>query len=149
MTVAQITHANATHIEGIAALEEKCFSLPWLAATYKRELVKSNAITLVAFANDTVVGLLNAHFVLDECSLNRIAVSPEHRRNGIADRLIDALVGACRVRGAQFILLDVRRSNEAAQRLYAKHGFTEVGKRPKYYQQPDEEAVLLTKNLAV
>lgn len=142
-----ITHMNRSHIPSVAKLEEMCFSLPWLEATYERELQKANAANIVALEGGEVIGFVNAHFVLDECNLNRIAVHPAHRRAGVADYLLTTLEGACKVRGASVILLDVRVGNEAARALYFKHGYVVSGRRPGYYQRPAEDAILLTKFL--
>ena len=73
-----------------------------------------------------------------------MAVRPEYRRQGVADRLLDVF---CRFGQARlaFLTLEVRPSNTAAVALYEKHGFREAGRRKNYYENPTEDALLLTK----
>lgn len=82
--------------------------------------------------------------VLDEGYLSNIAVSPEHRRQGIAEALLKALLVRASARKLSFVTLEVRAGNIPAQTLYRKLGFTEVGVRRGYYEHPKEDAVLMT-----
>ena len=82
--------------------------------------------------------------VLDEGSLDNIAVSLDHRRHGVADALMDAAGAWGRARELSFITLEVRASNGPAIALYDKHGFVTVGRRTNYYEKPREDAILMT-----
>ena len=86
--------------------------------------------------------------VLGEADMMNLAVGAEHRRQGIAAALVNALCAALRAEnGAELLTLEVRDSNEAAIRLYAALGFTEIGRRPNYYFHPKEDARILRKDL--
>ncbi len=74
--------------------------------------------------------------------VTNVAVLPEYRRRGIAQRLIFAEFE----NEMDFITLEVRKSNTPAIRLYEKAGFENVGIRPHFYTSPDEDAVIMTKN---
>ena len=72
---------------------------------------------------------------------------PEKRRNGVAQRLLEALILELKSREINSLALEVRASNLAAQKLYEKNGFQQVGCRKKYYVNPQEDALILRKEL--
>ena len=74
-----------------------------------------------------------------------VAVHPDYRRRGIAEKLIMALVQALKERKSHWLMLEVRASNEPAIKLYEKLGFSEVGRRKNYYDSPKEDAILMTR----
>ena len=80
---------------------------------------------------------------LTSADLLTIATIPAARGRGLASLMLTELVGTARRAGGPDVLLEVRQSNEAAQRLYARHGFTPIGRRRRYYQAPPEDAVVM------
>lgn len=133
------------HISQIAALEKMCFSDPWSEKSIASELDNPLALWLVAVEEDTVCGYIGSQTVMDETDMMNVAVHPEYRRQGIAESLVNNLVEElCKV-GSHSLTLEVRASNISAQRLYEKLGFLQVGKRPKYYRNPREDALILRK----
>ena len=78
-----------------------------------------------------------------DADLLTIATIPQARRRKVASRLLTELVGTARRAGCRAVLLEVRASNAAAQSLYAAHGFTRIGLRRRYYQAPQEDAVVM------
>ncbi len=110
----------------------------------REELWNDSAVVIVAEGADgTVLGYAGLQTVLDEGYLNNVAVAPRFRRQGVADELIAAFVRFGQARLA-FLTLEVRASNAAAIALYEKHGFQPVGRRKDYYDDPAEDAVLMT-----
>ena len=87
------------------------------------------------------------YYVLDEGEIARIAVSPQHRRKGIGDRLFTGVLKECEKKVITRILLDVRVSNEPAIAFYKKCGFNEDGIRKGFYEQPKENALLMSKEI--
>jgi len=83
-------------------------------------------------------------FMVDEAHLSNIAVRESHRRHGVAEHLLIAALDVAIERNAAFMTLEVRPSNAAAQALYEKCGFVEVGVRRGYYSDNKEDAVLMT-----
>jgi len=80
---------------------------------------------------------------LTSADLLTIATVPAARGRGLASRMLAELVGTARRTGCPDVLLEVRQSNESAQRLYARHGFVPIGRRRRYYQAPPEDAVVM------
>ena len=136
---------DRSHLTGVAALERLCFAVPWNEAMLEEELYNDTASFIVAQGeNGEVLGYAGLHVVLDEGYIDNVAVRPDCRRQGIADRLLDVF---CRFGEAHlaFLTLEVRPSNTAAVALYEKHGFREAGRRKDYYSGPTEDALLLTR----
>ena len=141
----RIVPMNADHLDEIAALERVCFSAPWSRAMLAEELDNACSAFLAALDEDGhVVGYAGLQVVLDEGYIDNVAVRPNCRKQGIADRLLDVF---CRFgqEHLAFLTLEVRPSNTAAVALYEKHGFQEAGRRKNYYEAPQEDALLLTK----
>lgn len=133
------------HLEQVEAIERLCFPDPWSFHLLEELLEHEGAVSLVAAGEGgAVLGYTSAQTVLDEGYINNVAVHPAYRRQGIASRLLEEL----RRRGMDldlaFLTLEVRASNLAAQALYAKHGYREVGCRRNYYEHPREDAILMT-----
>ena len=139
-----LTTMTAEHIPQIAELERTCFSHPWSEELLLQELWNDASAVIVAEGEDgTVLGYAGVSTVLDEGYINNVAVASQFRRQGVADELIAALVRFGRAKLA-FLTLEVRASNAPAIALYAKHGFREAGRRKSYYDDPKEDAILMT-----
>ena len=141
----EIIPMNETHVPAVAALENCCFCDPWSEKSVAGELKNDLSLWLVAVEEGEVAGYVGSQTVLGETDMMNVAVSPDHRRRGIAERLITALVEALRERGSHCLTLEVRASNAPAIGLYEKLGFSQVGRRPNYYRNPREDALILRK----
>ena len=136
-----ICDAKPEHVPAIAAMEARCFPAdPWpedmIARLYPRFIVATEGDELVGY------GVLSS--ILDEGSLDNIAVAPEHRREGIGEALLAQIIRRGREKELAFITLEVRAGNAPARALYEKHGFFPVGRRKNYYEKPREDAILMT-----
>ncbi len=98
---------------------------------------------VAAEADDDITGFVIARCGLDEWEIENVVVARNRRRSGIGSALVDELRIRAGSSGVPALLLEVRESNTAARRLYEKIGFSEVGRRPGYYQNPAEDALLL------
>ena len=136
---------NHSHVAGIAALEKICFSDPWSERSIASELENPLSHWLVAVEGNTVVGYVGSQAVLGEADMMNIAVSPDCRRKGVAQSLVEALIADLKEKDVHCLTLEVRASNEPAKALYGKLGFCEVGRRPNYYRNPKEDALILRK----
>ena len=140
-----IVPMTLAHVGQVAALEARCFPDPWSRNSIAGELDNPLSLWLVALDGQTVVGYVGSQTVLGEVDMMNLAVSPAARRQGVARRLVQALLAALEARGAYQLTLEVRVSNQPALALYAGLGFTQVGRRPGYYLQPREDALILRK----
>lgn len=133
----------------VLEIETASFSTPWSRATFDRLLSQETAGTLVAVAAGTVLGYAVYWHVKDEAELGNLAVDPDHRRRGVARRLLHEVLSSARREGAAALYLEVRESNRAARSLYGTEGFRNVGRRRGYYGSPDEDALVLRRALEV
>lgn len=143
----EIITMNETHVSAIAEIEKLCFSDPWSENSISSELSSRISYWLVATEGDAVLGYIGSQSVLGESDMMNVAVHPEHRRKGIAQMLIMALMQGLKERGNHNLSLEVRASNAPAITLYDKLGFEAVGRRPNYYRHPKEDALILRKAL--
>lgn len=144
-----IVKMNANHVSQVAELEKCCFRDPWSEKSIASELDNKLAYWLVAVSNEKVIGYVGSQTVMGETDMMNIAVHSDFRRQGIAEALINALIEALRECGSHCLTLEVRASNEPAQKLYGKLGFKVIGKRPRYYHNPREDALILRKEWEV
>lgn len=132
------------HVDAVAELEKQCFSSPWTREGIAEETENENAHFLVAVAANKVIGYIGVHEVCGEAYIDNIAVSPDHRRLGIGEKLLKAAEQNAFGRGCEFISLEVRKSNLVAISLYRKLGYETAGERKNFYTNPAEDAVIMT-----
>ena len=140
---------NASHVPQIAQLEKRCFSDPWSEKSIASELENPLSVWLVAVDGGQLIGYVGPQTVLGETDMMNLAVAPEARRQGTGRALVLALVDALTEKGSHSLMLEVRVSNTPAQKLYESLGFSQVGRRPKYYVNPREDALILRKEWSV
>ena len=104
---------------------------------------------LVAERNGETVGFVMVRHVADESEIHNIVVRRSDRRSGVGAALLAAAMQSAREHGATRVFLEVRESNAAAIAFYASHGFRNVGRRSRYYRNPDEDALLFELRLIV
>ena len=143
----EIVRMGEAHVGQIAALEREYFSLPWSENSIRSELRNELSLWLVAVEGDRVLGYVGSQTVLGESDMLNLAVRLDCRRRGIGRALVEALCAALQAENAVCLTLEVRASNEAAKALYAALGFIPVGRRPRYYTRPTEDAGLFRKEL--
>ena len=136
---------KAEHVPQVAQLEKICFADPWSELSISLELTNVWSYWVVALDGDTVVGYVGSQSSIDEADIMNVAVHPDYRRQGIAEKLINTLVADLKKRGCHALLLEVRVSNTPAVTLYEKLGFAQVGCRKNYYRNPKEDALILRK----
>jgi ribosomal-protein-alanine N-acetyltransferase len=145
MTVTIEPLSSPSQIDEILAVEEASFTSPWTREMYLAELKNTGVSYFYLARTDTgqVIGFCSFWRVLDELHINNLAVLPAHRRAGIGTDLLLRVLADGAVLGAKRATLEVRRSNEPAQKLYEKFGFTVAGVRRLYYSSPPEDALVL------
>ncbi len=137
------------HVPAIAELETVCFNDPWPDQSIRSELTNPLSLWLVALEEDKVIGYVGSQTVLGESDVMNTAVAPAHRRKGLARALFLELESLLKAKKVHSLTLEVRASNEAAQALYEGLGYIQVGRRPNYYRNPKEDALILRKEWEV
>ena len=132
------------HIPAVAAAEKQCFSDPWSENMLREELHNPLSRWFVLTQDGDVAGYLATL----EVHITNVAVLPSCRRKGLGRALLSAAIGYARGQGAFCLTLEVRESNAPAIALYRAFGFEMVGRRRRYYQDPEEDALLMTKMLS-
>jgi len=131
----------------VTEIDREAFPTLWPPANYQRELKNGLAHYIVACdaeAGQYIIGFAGLWMLVDEAHITNIAVREKHRRQGIGETLLIAIVELAIELGANLITLEVRASNSEAQKLYAKYGFVRVGLRRGYYTDNREDAVLMS-----
>lgn len=132
-------------ISQLAELEKICFHDPWSVSAFSYELNNPLSLWLVAADGDVVAGYVGSQTVMGESDMMNIAVSPNYRRQGLAQQLIVKLVEMLCQRQSHSLTLEVRKSNLPAISLYKKLDFMQIGCRPNYYRNPKEDAFIMRK----
>ena len=141
----EILKMTGDHAGKIAQLETVCFSTPWSENSVGEELKNPLSLWLLAVEGETLLGYVGSQTVMGETDMMNVAVDPDYRRQGLGEKLVLALVEALRERDSHCLTLEVRASNAPAIALYEKLGFAQVGRRPNYYRNPKEDALILRK----
>ena len=137
----KIENMKAQHINEVVNIEKICFVHAWTRADLEAQLTLETSHFVVATVDEKVVGYMGLQVFCGEGYVTNIAVLPEYRRQGIAKMLIEKQLQ----NEMSFITLEVRESNLPAVRLYESCGFENVGIRPKFYSNPTENAIIMTK----
>ena len=141
----EIIKMNESHVSQIAELEKLCFSDAWSENSIRSELSNKLSLWLVAVDGDRVAGYIGSQTVLGWADMMNLCVNPDFRRQGIGEKLTLELERQLREEKVECLTLEVRVSNAPAITLYEKLGFKQVGKRPRYYEKPREDALILRK----
>lgn len=156
-------------IPQVVAIDQRSFSLPWSASSYRFELTDNHAshfyVAVPAAPPPVrnfferlrrlgqppprlVVGYIGYWLIEDEIHISTIAVHPDWRGQGIGDQLLRVALYQAAEAAAVMVTLEVRTSNLVAQNLYRKYGFEVVGRRKRYYRDNHEDALIMTVELA-
>ena len=133
----------------VAEMEHQLFPDAWSEKSILETLEQTNTICLIAEKAGRTAGYLLAHTAADEAEIARIAVVKELQRQGAARALLAELESVCGSEGIKKILLDVRSGNGAARALYTSTGFKEDGIRQRFYENPVEDAILMSMELEI
>jgi [ribosomal protein S18]-alanine N-acetyltransferase len=131
-------------IDTVLEIHRVSFSTPWSREMLAGELRNAEIchFYVARGAGEEVLAFCSCWLIQDELHINSLAVTPGYRGQGLGRNLMAFVLEASARRGARRATLEVRRSNEAAQRLYRGLGFVLAGRRPNYYSDPQEEALV-------
>lgn len=149
---------GAVELDAVLRIEGESFTNPWTRAMYLAEFERPEVAHIDvatpsgppggAHDDDAIAGFCSYWHVIDEVHVNNLAVTPSLRQQGVATSLVEHLVRRARALETRRVILEVRRSNAPARRLYERLGFTVLAERPAYYSHPVEDALVLTLDLA-
>ncbi len=145
-TLFKIVRMTESDLSQVMLIEKASFPVPWTEQGFRGEFCPFSYL-YAAKAKDIpgspVLGYVCFWIILDELHLLNLAVHPVHRRQGIGGRLLSFALKTGKSKGARFAILEVRPSNLAAMSLYRKAGFVTVGRRPGYYSESNEDAIIM------
>jgi len=148
----QLVSINQADLEPILAIEQNSFQRPWDRLSFEFALGCDSARNYAVKSTEgEICGPFIAYAFLrmvgDEVHLQKVAVTPAWRKQGVASWLLERCFTLSVEQGARSAHLEVRLSNIPAVELYQKLGFELIGKRPKYYTDSKEDALLMIKTL--
>jgi ribosomal-protein-alanine N-acetyltransferase len=132
----------------VLEIERASFTYPWSTNFFLQELKVGCAHSLLATAGDKSVGYIIYWLLPREIDIHNLAVHPDFRRRGIGKTLLEAVIDEARRHAVDRVTLEVRKSNEAAKKLYQVLGFSAKGLRKGYYSDDGEDAVIMALDLA-
>jgi ribosomal-protein-alanine N-acetyltransferase len=138
-------------LDGVMEIDRVSFATPWTRAMYEQEL-RNTGQSFIAVLRTTpypVGGYCSYRLVVDETHINNVAVRADLRGRGYGRALVEFVLEHGRARGSQLAILDVRRSNETARRLYHRLGFLQAAVRSRYYANPEEDALVLIRHVRI
>jgi ribosomal-protein-alanine N-acetyltransferase len=132
-------------LDAIVALETESFTNPWSRETLEWELRNSDVTYIYVLRRDegSIAAFCICWIIFDELHINTVAVAPDDRRRGWATALLKHVMAEAAARHVARATLEVRASNTAALKLYEGLGFRVTATRPRYYSQPEEDALIL------
>lgn len=133
-------------IEEIMKIEKLCFTVPWSRLSFQRE-IKENMLAkyFIVELEGSIVGYGGMWIIIDEAHITNIAIHPEFRGRNLGGFLLKSMIEYAKNINVFKMTLEVRRSNEAARGLYRKFGFKDIGVRPRYYSDNNEDAIIMWK----
>lgn len=140
---------RSSDIDAVMEIERLSFKSPWSRQVFEEEIARSWAYVDVLrnTATDDVAAFCNYWLVADEVHVLNVATHPQERRQGHGSRLMAHVIDYAKRTACRLVTLEVRRSNEAAQRLYRRFAFKTVGIRPAYYVDDNEDAMVMVLEL--
>ncbi len=146
----KIQHMQKSDVDSVVEIEARAYGdHHWSKESFLNELSNDLARYYAAFNNDgNLVGYAGCWQILEEVHITNIAVSPDFRRHKVGEALLKRIIDDCYENKAKYITLEVRVSNNAAINLYEKYGFKSLGTRKGYYQNNNEDALIMwTENI--
>ena len=144
MTIKTLSEEN---IDDIYAVESACFAAPWDKSVILGTISQKSYRYFGAYDDSgKICAYASVTLVADDCYVNRIAVLESCRKRGIADEIMHNIIDFCVQSNAVLLSLEVRSRNIAAISLYNKHGLKQEGLRRKFYRDPDDDALIMTRH---
>jgi ribosomal-protein-alanine N-acetyltransferase len=134
-------------LDVVSSIEKEVFTDPWSRNAFRTDLSNKMAWPMVAEFEKKVVGYSNIYIVAGEVQIGNFAVAPGFRNRGVARKMMGEIFQKAGESNCHTIFLEVRESNVPAMELYKSYGFVSSGKRKDYYTNPNENAIIMVKEL--
>lgn len=120
----------------------------WTPQMTQDDFQNPNAEYYILTRKDQVLGYIALHVIIDEATINMVYLEPEFRGQGLATYMMNFVIDQLQARGLRHLFLEVRESNHKARTLYQRTGFSYLTIRPNYYQSPNENGVIMQRDLS-
>lgn len=140
-----IREMKASDVEAVSEIEREAFSMPWSAEDFLEMVEADYAHYYVAESNGRIVGCCGVRNLMGEGEITNVVVAASYRRQGIGRQMLEYLLREVKTLGIGDCTLEVRVSNTPAIRLYESLGFHGEGVRPRFYEKPVEDALIMWK----
>lgn len=145
ITVGLMTSAD---IDAVHEIEVACFKTPWSKESFRHDIEENQCARYVVVREDgRAIAYAGVWFILDEGHITNIAVHPDRRGMGYGEMVTRAMIQLAADSGMNVMTLEVRRSNAAAQSLYHKLGFIDVGYRKRYYENSEDALIMFLEHM--
>ncbi len=140
-----VREMKASDVEAVSEIEHEAFSMPWSAEDFLEMVEADYAHYYVAESNGRIVGCCGVRNLMGEGEITNVVVAASYRRQGIGRQMLEYLLREVKTLGIGDCTLEVRVSNTPAIRLYESLGFHGEGVRPRFYEKPVEDALIMWK----
>ena len=144
MSEVRIRPLTEADVAAVHEIERRCFPMPWSEESIRHDVAENVAARWLALLEgERLVAYGGMWLIIDEAHVTNVAVHPDFRGKGYGEQVVRALMALARDTCMGLITLEVRRSNTAAQALYHKVGFLDVGYRKRFYEDNKEDALIM------
>lgn len=149
VNILEVILPRVDQLTAVVALDRQCLSEPWTVEGYARELDSPNGYIIAlqrqseAAPEQEIIGLACLWAIVEEAHITRLAIHPQYRQRGLGQALLLILLKIAQQQGLEWATLEVKASNQVAIALYEQLGFQLVGRRPNYYPDSKEDALIL------
>ena len=134
-------------MDEVMAVERTAYQFPWSSGFFRQEMQVACARSILAQSDGKAVGYILYWLLPGAIDIHNLAVHAEYRRRGIARALLQRVINQAKVQSITRVMLEVRKSNLPAQKLYESAGFSVTAIRKGYYSDNDEDALAMTLEL--
>ena len=140
-----IRNVESRDAESLGALAKEVFTMPWSLQAFRALAQDKDSLFLVVEDDGRIIGGCGLTHIWEEGDIHNVMIAKEYRGRGLAIKMLEALMKAGTDRGIKEFTLEVRVSNQTAIRVYEKLGFVSEGIRPRFYEDPVEDAMIMWK----
>ena len=140
-----VREMKASDVEAVSEIEHEAFSMPWSAEDFLEMVEADYAHYYVAESNGRIVGCCGVRNLMGEGEITNVVVAASYRGQGIGRQMLQYMLKEAKTFGIGDCTLEVRVSNTSAIRLYESLGFQGEGVRPRFYEKPVEDALIMWK----